>query len=345
MRLIRTALTVALSCLTIVLTGFAQGPPSGATRWKLTTRTTFAIGYPENELASVTMVGTLLKSKVTGHAEGRRKNGETEIKIRMENLPHPQTQGSSYTSYVIWVIPTEGPAENLGQLIVPQEGPAETEFTVPIRTFGLMLTAEPYPLVRYPGPLIVAENLLDKDSGKRSSQRVIEYQGDPGTFYAPGPGGQPVSLGADFTTPLSVLGARRAVEIARRAGAGRFAKVELQQAEARLAKLEQFLARSLANGPQDDDLRDRALEVMQSAEIARATAIEGPNAALAKLRPEPPRNQPAEVTAPSAPSVAPSRPQATPPATPPATPWARLAGELHASSNVRVDAESLLVDL
>jgi hypothetical protein len=79
------------------------------------------------------------------------------------------------------------------------------------------------------------------------------------------------SAGVEDQTPLSVLGARRAVEIARRARGGRLAETELQQAEYKLAELEQVWPQCL----QDEGAYvELAREVMRLAERARSLAVE-----------------------------------------------------------------------
>jgi outer membrane protein OmpA-like peptidoglycan-associated protein len=75
----------------------------------------------------------------------------------------------------------------------------------------------------------------------------------------------------DYHTPLQVLGARRAVEIARRARAERDAPNELKEAENRLAVLEQIWQ---PNRDDDKKFGGEAREVMRLAEAARTQAIE-----------------------------------------------------------------------
>jgi outer membrane protein OmpA-like peptidoglycan-associated protein len=73
--------------------------------------------------------------------------------------------------------------------------------------------------------------------GVEASQ--IEYRGDTGEFYIVSTSDSS-PLVADYETPLPVLGARRAVEIARHCGAEKLAEAELREAEVKLAALEQL---------------------------------------------------------------------------------------------------------
>lgn len=104
----------------------------------------------------------------------------------------------------------------------------------------------------------------------------IEYSGDPGTFYAIFSPNSPAP-NADYNTPLMILGARRAVEIAQRADARKFADAELRDAELKLATLEQAWPRSRSAS----DLRNNAKknsglahDVMRIAEQARKLSVE-----------------------------------------------------------------------
>jgi outer membrane protein OmpA-like peptidoglycan-associated protein len=114
----------------------------------------------------------------------------------------------------------------------------------------------------------------------------IEYSGDPGTFYGLFLPVSPTSK-ADYSTPLAILGARRSVEIAERAGAKQYAEPELREAADKLATLEQVWPRSR----KPSDLRDNAKknsglahDVMRLGEQARSLSVE--RSAQAKLAAE-----------------------------------------------------------
>ncbi|HWN97768.1 MAG TPA: OmpA family protein [Blastocatellia bacterium] len=234
-------------------------------------RGTVAISYPEGDGTSVEMVGTALSPRVTGTADVKRSAGRTRVKLEITNLDNPLTLGGYYTTYVFWAIAPEGQADNLGELPVTIHDKREIEFTTPYKTFGLIVTAEPHGLVKLPGPAVVAENILRKHTKGAITASQIEYRGDPGSLYILDTGEVAPTRGIDYHTPLSVLGARRAVEIARRAHAQRFADTELREAEARLAALELMWPRS---PNKEKSFTGEAHEVMRIAENARALAVE-----------------------------------------------------------------------
>jgi outer membrane protein OmpA-like peptidoglycan-associated protein len=229
-------------------------------------RSTLAIRYREDNDTKVDMLGTSLAPKLKGEAEVKSKDGRTHIRLRMNELDHPQRLGALYTSYILWAVAPEGQAENLVSL--PVKDDIRIDATTSFQTFGLIITAEPHAAVKLPSPIIVAENALRQGTKGEIESSQIEYRGDPGDFYAISSSSRPI--GADFKTPLLVLGARRAVEIANRAGAQRLAEAEFREAEVKLETLEQIWPR------QDDEEKYAPLarDVMRLGEHARRVAVE-----------------------------------------------------------------------
>ena len=231
-------------------------------------RHTLAIRYKENDDTSVNIVGTALNPQAIGKAEVKRKDGRTRLKLKMQNLGHPQALGAYYTTYTLWAIAPEGQADNLAEL--PIRGEFEVEVTTAFQTFGLIITAEPHSAVKLPSPIIVAENTLRKGTEGGIEASRIEYSGDSGTLYVVSMQNAP-ALTADYSTPLMILGARRAVEIASRAGAGRFAEPELREAEIKLAALEQTWP---SRRKDEEKFSGLAHDVMRLGERARELAVE-----------------------------------------------------------------------
>ena len=241
-------------------------------------RMTLAVNYPEGDGTEVNMVGTALNPQAMGKAEVKRKEGRTRVKLRMQSLAHPQSLGAYYTTHVLWAIAPEGQAENLAELPIVKE--FDFEVTTSFQTFGLIITAEPHSAVRMPSPIIVAENALRTGTEGMIEASRIEYSGDAGTLYVVASPNAPAS-NADYNTPLMILGARRAVEIARRADAERFAEPELRQAEIKLAALEQLWPRHRKDREKFSGL---AHDVMRLGEQARKLSVE--RAELARLEAE-----------------------------------------------------------
>jgi outer membrane protein OmpA-like peptidoglycan-associated protein len=260
------ALVSVVSAQTVAVMNNAQ--------WVAAKRQVLAVKYNENKQTTVTMSGTAIAPRVMGKADVEYKKGRTNVRLEMESFDHPQSLGAFYTTYILWAVAPEGQAENMMEL--PIQKSFKIESTTKFQTFGLIITAEPHSRVELPSSVIVAENTLRNGTEGMITTSKIEYSGDPGTFYAMFSPNAPAK-NADYNTPLMILGARRAVEIAQRADAKNFAGVELQDAELKLATLEQAWPRSR----KASDLRDNARknsglahDVMRIAEHARSLTVE-----------------------------------------------------------------------
>jgi outer membrane protein OmpA-like peptidoglycan-associated protein len=231
-------------------------------------RHTLSVKYKDNDETSVNITGTALNPQVTGKAEVKRKEGRTRVKLKVQSLGHPQALGAYYTTYVLWAIAPEGQADNLAEL--PIRNDLEVDVTTAFQTFGLIIAAEPHSAVKLPSPVIVAENTLRKGTAGGIEASKIEYSGDAGDLYVVSTQDAP-ALSADYNTPLMILGARRAVQIAGRAGARRYAEHELREAEIKLAALEQTWP---ARRKDEEKFSGLAHDVMRLGERARELAVE-----------------------------------------------------------------------
>lgn len=266
----RNVVTIALIAVMVAGASMAQvaaGQETANSQWMAVKRQTLAIGYKNNDGTAINMTGSAVAPQARGKAEVNHRNGRTRIKLEMAGLGNPQAIGPYYTTFVLWAIAPEGQADNLAEL--PVKPNIEIDVTTNFQTFGLIITAEPHSAVKLPSPVIVAENTLRSGTEGRIQTSRIDYTGDPGTFYAAAMTAEP-SLNADYTTPLLILGARRAVEIAQRAGARRYAETELRDAEVKLAALEQTWP---TRRKDQEKYSGAAHDVMRIAENARAQAV------------------------------------------------------------------------
>jgi len=268
----RVFVASALIAVMIAVTSLAQivvaGQETANSQWMAVKRKTLAIRYKNNDGTAVNMVGSAIAPQAVGKAEIKNKNGSTHIKLEMSHLGNPQAIGPYYTTFVLWAIAPEGQADNLAEL--PIHTKIALDVTTNFQTFGLIITAEPHSAVKLPSPVIVAENTLRKGTEGGIQASSIEYSGDPGTFYAASSPLEP-SFKPDYDTPLLILGARRAVEIATHAGASRYAETELREAEVKLAALELTWPEHRKD---QEKYSGAARDIMRIAENARTQAVE-----------------------------------------------------------------------
>jgi hypothetical protein len=235
--------------------------PTTAAPERLEKHRTLALSFREGDSTRVDIVGITPRSGRIGRAEIERRAGRTRIELDVDkSLKNPQSLGSAYTAYVLWAVAPEGRAENLAEL--PPSRDFELDATTSLDTFGLVITAEPYAAVSRPGAFLVAE------TGVRDDARAVVRVGT--IEYLVTPGGE-ASSRADLKTPLLLLGARRAVEMAKAAGAPEHAGSELREAEAKLAALEQI---SRGKKRLSKDAEVIARDVTRLAEHARVTAVQ-----------------------------------------------------------------------
>jgi outer membrane protein OmpA-like peptidoglycan-associated protein len=261
--------------MALVGTSFAQTiEVTNTSQWVAARRQILAVKYIEDKETAVNMAGTSLVPRAFGKADVEFKHGRSRIKLEMESLGHPQSLGAYYTTYILWAVAPEGQAESLMEL--PISSKFNVDATTKLQNFGLMITAEPHASVALPSPVIVAENSLRKGTEGNIGISQIEYSGDSGTLYVVTSQNAP-ALNADFNTPLLILGARRAVWIAQRAGAKEFAAPELREAELKLEVLEQSWPHSRRHDNERKNAErygGQARDVMRLGEHARSLTVE-----------------------------------------------------------------------
>ncbi|HYG78735.1 MAG TPA: OmpA family protein [Pyrinomonadaceae bacterium] len=204
-------------------------------------RQSVAITYPLDQSVTVKFRGTTLLPRLKGEAKVRRAGRRgTRVELSVEDLPRASELGGVYTTYVLWAVSPEGRVDNLGE--IKRGGSflvnSKLDVTTPLQTFALIMTAEPHFLVRNPSRMVVLENLPPQRLGDADVQTVnVQYLGNTSDYF--NDARVPDLADADYRRmPVSLLGARQAINLARYAGAGRDAREELQEAEAQLESAE-----------------------------------------------------------------------------------------------------------
>ncbi|HKE02577.1 MAG TPA: OmpA family protein [Blastocatellia bacterium] len=262
----RLALTIACTIAPLAFAAIAFAQSGDEKDLPYVKRATLAVRYVENKRTLVNLNGTPLSPRVLGKVEVEYKKNDARIRLKVQNLDHPQTFGTFYTTYVVWSVTPEGQTENLIEL--PSGYAAEVQAQSSAQTFGIIITAEPHSEVRMPSQKVVAETTLTKSTTAGVQTTQAQYRADKGNLYETR---DDTSLKPDYTTPRLVLGARRSMDIARRAGAKEFSREEWKQAEDKLATLEQVF---LTNLKDEIKFKGLARDVMRLAQVARDRAVE-----------------------------------------------------------------------
>jgi len=228
-RSIATALAV---CFLVTSAAFAQADNE---------RQTVAITYPLDETVTVKFRGTTLLPRLKGEAKVRRAGRRgTRVELNVDDLPRASELGGIYTTYVLWAISPDGHVDNLGE--IKRSGSSfvdsKLDVTTPLQTFAMVLTAEPHFLMKVPSRMVVMENLPPKRLGGAQIETAdVRYIGNSSDYFRNAK--VPEIADRDYReTPVSLLGARQALNLAKYAGASQDAPDELQTADQELQAAE-----------------------------------------------------------------------------------------------------------
>jgi outer membrane protein OmpA-like peptidoglycan-associated protein len=232
-------------------------------------RTTAAINYrPRSGSTKVDLVATGLLPGARGVAEVSGKKGLIEIDARFENMGAPTRLGAEYLTYVLWAITPEGRATNLGEVQLDEDA-ARIKTTTELQAFGLIVTAEPYFAVTQPSDVVVMENLVRRNTKGKVETIEAKYELLQRGSYL-------MNRSADFNVkplepgaPLDLAEARTAIELARIAGADRYAADAFAKATRLLADAE----RARGERKRGNEVMMPARQAVQTAEDARLIAV------------------------------------------------------------------------
>src|SRR6266576_1160804 len=207
-------------------------------------RRTMAVTYPLDETVVVKFRGTTLLPRLKGEAKVKRAGRRgTRVELAIDNLPRANELGGIYTTFVLWAISPDGHVDNLGE--IKRGGSpyiaSKLDVTTPLQTFALVITAEPHFLMKVPSRMVVLENIPPQRPGNSQVETIsVQYIGNSSDYFRDPR--VPEIASSDFRDiPVSLLGARQALNLARFAGAQQDAPQELQEAEDLLLAAEKAL--------------------------------------------------------------------------------------------------------
>ena len=237
-------------------------------RVTVVSRTTKAVNYHHRTgTTHIDFRGTELMPPARGYAAVQSQMGSTKVETELTHMSPANQYGPEYMTYVLWAITPEGRAMNLGEVVLEGDH-AKLLSTTDLQTFGLIVTAEPYFAVTQPSDVVVAENFITRDTSGTIEQVDAKYQLlERGQYVLDRGKYQPIRINPKG--PLQLAEAENAVEIARLAGADRYAADTFQKATVDLQNAEGFLNGSRNRKESETDSREAA----QMAEDARIITI------------------------------------------------------------------------
>jgi outer membrane protein OmpA-like peptidoglycan-associated protein len=246
------------------------GQPAPIYRVTVVARTTKAINYNHRSgPTNIDFRGTALMPEARGEAKVESKQGVIKIEARMHKMEPATKYGPEYLTYVMWAITPEGRATNVGEVLLNGDN-SKLDATSELQSFGLIITAEPYFAVTQPSDVVVMENFVRHDTTGTIEEVDAKYElltRGQYTLNVNPADIRPIRL--DRKVPLELYEARNAVQIARWAGAPRYAADTFQKAVQGLENAEGYLQGKSGKKP----IGTVAREAVQMAEDARIITV------------------------------------------------------------------------
>jgi outer membrane protein OmpA-like peptidoglycan-associated protein len=219
---------------------------------------------------TIDFLGTPLLPRAKGRAKVETKRGFSDIDAHFGDLEPASRFGPEYLTYVMWAITPDGRAANLGEVLLNGDD-SKLHVTTDMQAFALVVTAEPYFAVTQPSDVVVLENEVRPETTGAVERVVAKYELLKRGSYVMN--GNATSLAArtfDPAMPLELREARNAVDLARLAGADRFALETFEKASQSLRQAEEYQRRDAGKKP----VIMMARAAAQTAEDARLIAVQ-----------------------------------------------------------------------
>jgi hypothetical protein len=220
--------------------------------------------YALGGAAKTEFEATALMSNAKGLAQlAITKEGSVSVKAQFSGLGSPTKFGNQFLTYILWAVTPKGQALQIGELSANGNGARVVASTV-LRTFGMLVTAEPYSAVTRPSNIVV---LTGKSMGEiQPPFALCELLRDG--YAPPGYTYEPIDTHSGYASELvQALNARR---IAQKARAEKYAEQSFRSAE---GLYEYMVSLAIHEKKPSKNLLKVANSVTGSYEEARALAI------------------------------------------------------------------------
>jgi outer membrane protein OmpA-like peptidoglycan-associated protein len=167
------------------------------------------VTFPERESIALPIVKNPGAPQANLNADVIYRKGQASIDLRFQSMKPAILYGGDVTCYVVWAITPDGSTENLGELLTRKMS-GKLTFKTGKKSFGLMVTAEAYYLVKEPSELVVFRSLAPL--GRAGLSRPFTFDQ---LATAPRYGMEHIDgIRWDSRVPLELLQARKAYELA-----------------------------------------------------------------------------------------------------------------------------------
>jgi hypothetical protein len=210
---------------------------------------------------------TPLVRNAAGQAVIEPFKGTLRIHGVFSNLPPASLLGPPFLTYTLWQVTADGRTTNLGEVeLTGNSGEISTKSRS--WRFGLIVTAEPYFAVSQPSSQVAFESDVAPGSGTNAPLTPARCELLRTPIGAPFLAHDPPDPKA-ASQPLLFEEARRAIAVARAAGAAEYSPETFETAVQTL----KIAGNLLAQGARPKDVHDAAMEAVLIAEDARVLAV------------------------------------------------------------------------
>lgn len=212
-----------------------------------TERTLQVLRFAEDRTTKFSMLPSRRIPGAEMKGQVKFEEGQARIELEYKRMKSAVLFGGEVTCYVLWAINRDGVSQNLGEFWVePGSDSAKLLFTTGLRSFSLIVTAEPYYLVETPSELVIFIN--DGKADPPVPAEPMEF-----TSFGPVPqiGVQDLAtVGYSGKKPLDLVQAERVFQMAKGMSADRYAADLFRQAELALEQATHVFNASRAKGSQ-----------------------------------------------------------------------------------------------
>jgi outer membrane protein OmpA-like peptidoglycan-associated protein len=134
--------------------------------------TLYQVTFPERKSVKLDFSRTKEAPEGTLRASVEHEEGRATVELDFDDMKPAILFGGDVTCFVVWAVSRDGEVENLGELWV-RDDDGDVEYGTSMKSFGLFVTGEAYPLVSEPSELVLFTSL------KPSSEKI---PAEPFTF-------------------------------------------------------------------------------------------------------------------------------------------------------------------
>jgi len=197
------------------------------------------------------------------------KNGSVSVEAKFTGLGSATKFGNEFMTYILWGAVPKGRTLKIGELS-SQGDHRQVVSTTVLRTFAMLVTAEPYAAVTQPSTIVILKGASPASETTQTEAAQIELLGD--AYAPPGYNYEPLDTSSGYAP--EIIQAMNARRIAKTMQAEKYATQELQSAE----DLYQYMIGSAIQGKQiSKQLLKIAQAVTESYEEARTVSIRQQN--------------------------------------------------------------------